>query len=253
MYMKPNYSDQKIISVLTVDDEPDQLELMALYLEEYDPDIRIDPTSSPEETLQKLRGHAYDCVVADHSMPGMTGLELARRVKETNHVPFILYTGRGSEELASEAIGEGVDDYLRKQADPEHYRLLAQRIRRAVEKFRLDEAERDMIHRRRTLLPAFPKVEVKGMDVIIISEDGSEEVWGAEPNESAARAAAQDIQLNLRAIAYSKQFLADSVNELMDSLMDIGIPIEYLDEVIYEGYRGLQRLLVELSNNKTFT
>jgi PAS domain S-box-containing protein len=63
-------------------------------------------------------------------------MELCRRVKREHNIPFIMYTGRGSEVVAEAAFQSGVDDYVRKEADPSHYQLLARRIRSHAENSR---------------------------------------------------------------------------------------------------------------------
>ena len=61
-----------------------------------------------------------DLIVADHVMPGMSGLEiLAALHDEGQHPPFILTTAEGSEALAVEALRLGVNDYLIKPFEPE--------------------------------------------------------------------------------------------------------------------------------------
>jgi DNA-binding NtrC family response regulator len=66
-------------------------------------------------------------------MPAMNGLDFLRAVRESDpDVPFLLYTGMGSEETASEAIAHGVSDYLRKGTDGDQFDALADRVRRIV-------------------------------------------------------------------------------------------------------------------------
>lgn len=70
----------------------------------------------------------------------MNGIELLRTVRESHpHLPFILYTGKGSEEVASDAISAGVTDYLLKESGTSQYEVLANRIRNAVEQHRAQE------------------------------------------------------------------------------------------------------------------
>jgi len=63
----------------------------------------------------------------------MTGIELFHRVRERSDVPFILYTGRGGDEVAESAYEAGVDSYMKKEVEPSHYRALSKRIRQIVE------------------------------------------------------------------------------------------------------------------------
>jgi len=69
-------------------------------------------------------------------MSRLNGLELARKIRENSDIPIILYTGQGSEEVAEQAFKVGVDDYLRKEVHPAHYKILAQQIQNTVERHR---------------------------------------------------------------------------------------------------------------------
>ncbi|MGD2200729.1 MAG: GAF domain-containing protein, partial [Candidatus Bathyarchaeota archaeon] len=124
------------VRVLHVDDEEQQCSYTKLFLEEADPAMHVDSASSAEEALSRLQDQSYDCIVSDYVMPRMDGVELCRRIRESSDLPFILYTGRGSEEVAEKAFQAGVDGYLRKELDPSHYVVLANRIRATVDKHR---------------------------------------------------------------------------------------------------------------------
>ncbi|MFC7176154.1 PAS domain S-box protein [Halosegnis marinus] len=127
------------IAVLHVDDEAGVTETAAAFLAREDDRLDVTTAASPADALDALDG--IDCVVSDYDMPGMDGLELLERVRERRpELPFVLFTGKGSEEIASEAISAGVSDYLRKGAAAERYELLANRIVNAVEQYRAREA-----------------------------------------------------------------------------------------------------------------
>ncbi len=120
------------ISVLHVDDEPELAETVATFLERADKRFSVRTASSAEEGLQELTD-TVDCVISDYEMPGMDGIEFLRAVRETYpDLPFILFTSRGSEAIASDAISADVTDYLRKRPDTEQYELLATQVDSAV-------------------------------------------------------------------------------------------------------------------------
>ena len=131
---------QETIYVLHVDDESDQLVLTKRFLEGADPAINIESFPSPKEAFQALKHGSFDCIVSDYVMSEMDGISLARFIREESQIPFILYTGKGSEEVAREAFAAGIDDYLRKEIDPSHFQVLAKRVRTAVEKRRAEYA-----------------------------------------------------------------------------------------------------------------
>jgi len=136
--------DAELIRVLHVDDEPDFSAVTAEFLERENEQFAVDTAKSAAAGLDRLAEDAYDCIVSDYEMPGCTGVEFLRTVREEYpEQPFILYTGRGSEAVASEAISAGVTDYLQKETGTEQYAVLANRIENAVGRQRTErELER---------------------------------------------------------------------------------------------------------------
>lgn len=140
---EPTPRNTNSFHVLIVDDEPSQMELAKLNLEDSDLSFTITTTLSASEALKLLRDNSFDCIVSDYKMPEMNGVQLCTEVRKTSEIPFIIYTARGSEEVASAAFAAGIDDYVRKEATSAHYKLLAKRIRHTVEKKR---AEKELQH-----------------------------------------------------------------------------------------------------------
>jgi PAS domain S-box-containing protein len=134
-------SETANISVLHVDDEPDFADLAADMLEREDNRFTVATATSASEGLERLAADNFDCIVSDYDMPGENGIEFLRQVRDEypDH-PFILFTGKGNEDVASEAMSAGVTDYLQKDSGAEQYELLANRIRNAVERA---QAQRD--------------------------------------------------------------------------------------------------------------
>jgi len=131
------------IRVLLVDDDPAIADLTATYLERASDRIETVVETRPEAALGLVTHRSFDCVVSDYEMPEMDGLEFLDAVRETApSLPFILFTGRGSEEIASEAISAGVTDYLQKETGSDQYAVLANRVENAVAQYRAErEAE----------------------------------------------------------------------------------------------------------------
>ena len=140
---------EKPLKILHVDDEENQLEFTKLFIEQIEKDVEIDSVTDPQEALKLQEKEGYDCIVSDYKMLKMNGIELAQRVRENSDVPFILYTGQGSEEVAELAFSAGIDDYLRKETEPTHYQVLAKRIKHTVEKHRTEELYRKVVEESR--------------------------------------------------------------------------------------------------------
>jgi DNA-binding NtrC family response regulator len=101
------------IRVLHVDDDPAYLDLVSDFLDlEFD-HFRVATATDPDEGMAILESDSIDCVVSDYDMPGTNGLEFLDAVSARYpSLPFVLFTGKGSEEIAGEAISRGVSDYL---------------------------------------------------------------------------------------------------------------------------------------------
>ena len=127
------------MKVLMVDDEECSLNISKMSLKDADQTFIMFSVSTPREALNLLSEQPFDCIVSDYIMPDMNGINLCQEVKNKHNIPFILYTGRGSEEVAEKAFKAGVDDYVRKEKTLAHFQVLAKRIRYTVEKYRAEE------------------------------------------------------------------------------------------------------------------
>ena len=155
-----------------MDDEPGIAELAAEFLERRDDRFAVETTTDAGDAVDRIGEDSFDCVVSDYDMPEMNGIDLLAAVREEHpDLPFILFTGKGSEEIASDAISAGVTDYLRKGTGTDQYELLANRITNAVSQVR---AERRLQEERRrfqglfeNLSQATVEVEWDGGDPIV--------------------------------------------------------------------------------------
>lgn len=122
------------ISILHVDDDPGIRDLTTTYLKQEDDRFTVETAATADEGLKRIGDRPPDCIVSDFNMPGMDGVEFLQAVRADHpDLPFILYTGKGSEAVASQAIAADVTDYLQKGSGSEQYELLANRIRNSVQ------------------------------------------------------------------------------------------------------------------------
>ena len=127
------------IRVLLVDDDEAVSELTATYLQRVADAISPTVETNPETALERLADSTFDCIVSDYDMPQMNGLAFLDAVRDIDpDLPFVLFTGKGSEEIASEAISAGVTDYLQKETGTDQYAVLANRIENAVSQHRAE-------------------------------------------------------------------------------------------------------------------
>ncbi len=122
--------------VLHVDDDHAFLDITNEFLNRALSDTTIHSTTDIEQAQTLLENQSIGCIVSDYDMPGMDGLEFLETVREEYpDLPFILYTGKGSEEIASKAVNAGVTGYLQK-GGPDQHRRLGNRVEHAITEYR---------------------------------------------------------------------------------------------------------------------
>jgi PAS domain S-box-containing protein len=174
------------IHILHVDDDPDFADMAATFVEREDDRFVVETASSAGEALDRIAENEFDCVVSDYEMPGRDGIEFLEAVRELcSDLPFILFTGKGSEEVASDAISAGVTDYLQKEVGADQYALLANRIRNAVSKYRTERALDETRDRVEFALEVTDSIVFElDLDTGIETRHGPfEQLFGIEPGE----------------------------------------------------------------------
>jgi DNA-binding NtrC family response regulator len=114
--------------VLVVDDDDVIRDTLRELLEE---NYHCQEARTAEEALHKLQSQAFDVVLTDVSMPGLSGSELLERVRELYpETPVIIVSGLSDQEQAHSLISGGAFDYLLK---PFRLEVVEESVRRAVE------------------------------------------------------------------------------------------------------------------------
>ncbi len=174
-------ADRAPIRVLHVDDDPDLRALAAEMLALESGRVETVGATDAAEALAALDPGTVDCVVSDYELVDTDGVELLRRVRERDaSLPFVLFTGKGSEEVASEAISAGVTDYLQKGGGRETYAILANRIENAVEAHRASTRAEDRQRRLEQVVETVPGcvVQLDREGRFVLANDRAEEVLG---------------------------------------------------------------------------
>jgi len=146
-----------VISVLYVDDEPALLDLTRRFLER-DREYSVDCAVSARIALEKISSRPYDVIVSDYQMPGMDGISFLKSLRASgNSTPFIIFTGKGREEVVIQALNEGADFYLQKGGDPNaQFAELAHKVRQAVQQQRAEARIRDHEQREADIINFLP-------------------------------------------------------------------------------------------------
>jgi two-component system phosphate regulon response regulator PhoB len=125
--------------ILIVEDEPEIRELLNFSLARAG--FRVTEAESAESALQKLFNQLPDMVIVDWMLPGMSGVDLAKRIRKdelTNSLPLLMLTARSEESDVLKSFDSGIDDYMSKPFSPKE---LIARIKALMRRSGLPEDE----------------------------------------------------------------------------------------------------------------
>ncbi|MDD1677988.1 MAG: PAS domain S-box protein, partial [Methanomicrobiales archaeon] len=130
-----------MIALLYVDSEPALVEVASRYLGK-SREVMVDTACSVTAALTRLEQRGYDAIISDYFLPDMDGLAFLKSLRTRgDDTPFILFTGRGREEVVIEALSHGATFYLQKGGDPRaQFTELGHLVAQAVESRRAEQA-----------------------------------------------------------------------------------------------------------------
>ena len=126
------------IAILVVDDDENLRRLVAAYLESEG--YEVEQAADADAALQSVEKHEPDLILLDLMLPGLSGLEVARRVRAKRPVPILMLTARGSEDDVLQGFDAGADDYLVKPFSP---KVLVARVRAILRRSGVDTQEEE--------------------------------------------------------------------------------------------------------------
>lgn len=181
MAMELDPISSRKVKVLLVDDDPSITQLGEVLLERESDRFEFETASNGEEALEKFKDDETDIdgIVSDFVMPGMNGMELLREVRvEDEDIPFFLYTGKGSEEIASISTGYNVDQYIQKSSGTSDWEIIGSQMLKKVK----DVREKDMWESMLTYSNDITTV-VSPEGRIVYTSPASERILGYEEGE----------------------------------------------------------------------
>lgn len=190
------------IHVLHVDDDPDFADLTKTFLNRENEAYNVVTATSASEGLDLISENTFHCIVSDYDMPGQDGLELLETLRDANSTPppFILFTGKGSEEVASEAIELGASDYIQKKTGTDQYTVLANLIENSVKKW-LAESRLESRYYQQRIVAELGSEAIATIDAQVLIERTVREVTEIFENECAFVMKWDSKQQTLRLIA----------------------------------------------------
>lgn len=112
--------------LLVVDDDTRIRTLLSQFLT--DKGYRVTTAATAAEARRKLEALEFDLLVLDVMMPGETGIELTRSLRETREVPILMLTALAETDARIDGLEAGADDYLAKPFDPRELLLRVNNI-----------------------------------------------------------------------------------------------------------------------------
>jgi DNA-binding NtrC family response regulator len=180
----PTTPQPSVGRVLLVDDEPDQVALLRAMLTPLGMDVVT--AESAEQALSVFRRHPVDVVVTDLHLPGASGIDLIRDLRQVETPPAaVLITAEGSVSSAVEALKLGASDYLQKPVDPMRLVTLLQELLRSDDVREVGDNEHlpsrptvfeGMVGgsaRMREVFARIERVAPTGAPVLIVGESGT--------------------------------------------------------------------------------
>ena len=180
-----------MISVLYVDDEQGLLDLAKIFLED-EGEFRVEIATSARKVLDAPSAPSYDAIVSDYQMPVMDGIAFLKIVRERfGKVPFILFTGRGREEVVMDALNNGADFYLQKGGEPtSQFAELSNKIRYAVAR---RQAETELQRKNDELNASYEQIAANEEELRQQLEELSEKQEALKHSEEKFRAFTENI------------------------------------------------------------
>ena len=123
--------------ILIIEDDPDTARLVGLYLQREG--HRVLSASDGADGLRQARAAKPDLIVLDLMLPGMSGMDICRELREESAVPIVMLTARVEESDMLGGLDAGADDYVTKPFSP---RVLVARIKAVLRRTARDALER---------------------------------------------------------------------------------------------------------------
>ena len=137
-----------IVRILHVDDDISTLEISKEILESEN-NFKVTTATSVSQALRIMEKNVFDIIVSDYEMPQKTGLDFLENLSALGiTTPFILFTGKGREEVAVKALNLGADGYINKHGNTETvYGELSHHIRQLARKHYIEERLKEQTER----------------------------------------------------------------------------------------------------------
>jgi hypothetical protein len=217
------------VRVLAIDDNAERVLKIITKLSRKDPDIIIENPQDIKSLIQLIEATHYDCIITPEKLSILSNSDLIHKLSELVSIPVIQYS---TQTEFPESVKRHLQSFkeIIPQEDTFSYCLLLKRIRRVI------NPQRDQCIS--LVFPETPKVVVRGNDLFIVNEEGSEEYWGNEDEENIEEIA-HEMELEMKATQWVRTELERFICQLSEHMEYSEIPRQDIPDIVYEGYRSL--------------
>lgn len=217
------------IRVLAIDDNTERVKKIITKLSKREPNIIIENPQDIQSLIQLIEATRYDCIITPEKLSILNNSELIHKLSELVSIPVIRYS---TQTEFPESVKRHLQSFkeIIPQEDAFSHCLLLKRIRRTI------NPHQD--HHISLMLPETPRVIVRGNDLFIVNEEGSEEYWGNE-EEGDIEEIAHEMELEMKATQWVRTEIERFLGELSEHMEFSEIPRQDIPDIIYEGYRSL--------------
>lgn len=235
-----------VIRVLHIDDEEDFLFLTKEFVEKMsEGEIQVESLRNPMEVFERIKDNNIDIIVCDYLMEDLNGLDLLKQIKQREfQIPFIIFTGRGREEVVIDALNLGADYYIRKGLDAKsQYTELVHQIRTVLRHKKaeqaLTESERT-IRRERDLTQHY--LNEANVMFVIVNENEIVELMNKEVTYILGYTEKDLIGKNWFTTAYSSEYVDELRFSFQQVIVGMQKPTPYF-EIEMETKNGDKRII----------
>lgn len=204
--------------IFIVEDDDAVRESLQLVLESLGHTVSAFPSAGA--FLEQFNSDLAGCLVLDIRMPGMNGMELQRKLNDSNSMlPIIFVTGHGDVPMAVEAMQQGAFDFIQK---PYREQELLEKIERALA---LDKENRESLQQRQAILAHLQELTPREMDVLLLMIEGK-----------ANKVIAADLDISQRTVEIHRARVMEKLRA--NSLAHLVRMVMQIDPQVLQGMRS---------------
>lgn len=224
------------INILIIEDDNDINQMLARIMKKKGYDVR--QAYSGTEGMLYINSFDFQLILLDLMLPGMTGEELIKKIRQTKKMPIIVISAKLDKEVKLKLFSLGADDYITKPFDIDELSArIDANIRRYIDFNEFSNTENNLVHKDITLNKDTKEVNVSGNELSLTAREFSIlELLLTHPKKVFSKA-------NLFESVWANEYLGDDntvnvhISNLRNKLNKLNPKEEYIETVWGMGYK----------------